>query len=151
MCQKSLFGHIRLHCKKLIANRTNHIVMPLRHFVIRRHLDKSDRIGIEPCYVPYNFGTTVSIALYWIIAPKFSCQSFLCAKLKQLFRKYSMMTQRRIETHSTSLCQYDLICPDGDVWHNGEVALRYDLSYWQLAVCNAIWYVQMATFGTSAQ
>ena len=32
MCQKSLSGHIRLSCKKLIAGRTNRIVMhTLRH------------------------------------------------------------------------------------------------------------------------
>ena len=31
------------------------------------------------------------------------------AQLKQLFRNHPMMIQRRSETHSTSLCQYDLI------------------------------------------
>ena len=34
------------------------------------------------------------------------------AQLKQLLQKYPMMTQRRSETRSASLCQYDLIRPD---------------------------------------
>ena len=50
------------------------------------------------------------------------------ALLKQLFRKYPMITSRRNETHSTSLCHYDLICLDEDVRHSDAVALRHDLS-----------------------
>ena len=42
--------------------------------------------------------------LYWSVAPKLSRQIFFRAQLKQLFQKYPMMTQRRSETHSTSLC-----------------------------------------------
>ena len=45
----------------------------------------------------------------------FTAKYFLCAELKQLFRKYSIMTQWRSATHSMSLCQYNLICLDGNV------------------------------------
>ena len=41
MRQNSLSGHIRSFGKKLIASRTNRIVMPQRRCVIRRRLDKS--------------------------------------------------------------------------------------------------------------
>ena len=82
-----------------------------------------------------------------VLHQNFPANLFSCAKLKQLFRKYPMMIQRRSETHGTFPCQYDLICPDDDVWHNGAVALRYDLSYWQSAFCYTIWYIQTATFG----
>ena len=51
LCHNLLSGQIRSYCKKLIASRTNRIVMPLRRCVIRPRLDKSDRIGIETCYV----------------------------------------------------------------------------------------------------
>ena len=37
--------------QKLIASWTNRIVMPLRRCIIRRPLDKSDRIAIETCHV----------------------------------------------------------------------------------------------------
>ena len=113
----------------LIASRTNRFVMhrnapvaPLRRCVITCCLDKLDRIGIETCYVfhlfhcaPVSpsdiFETAVSIAFNWSIPPKLSRQMFFRVQ-NQLFRKYPMMTQRRSETHSTSLCQYDLISPD---------------------------------------
>ena len=81
-----------------------------------------------------------------------------CAKLKQLFQKYPMMRLRRSETHSTSLCLYDLICPDGDVWHIGAVqqlacnlciAIGFSCCWQQFFI--AIWFVQTATNDTSAQ
>ena len=64
-----LFGPIRSYCKKLIVSKANQITMPLRRCVMRRRLDKSDRIGIGTCYVfhcaivPSSdiFGTAVSI------------------------------------------------------------------------------------------
>ena len=137
--------------KSLIASKTNRTVMcrnvplaPMRRCVITCCLDKSDRIGIETCYVFHCtavsssdiFGTAVSIVLYWSIAPKLSRQIFFRVRLKQLFRKYPMMTRRRSGTHSTSLCQNDLICPDSKLCHSGAFeqlarfyALRYDLSY----------------------
>ena len=82
----------------------------MRRCAITRCLDKSDRIGKETCYVFYCaavsssdiFKTVVSIVLYWSIAPKLSRQILFRAQ-KELFRKYPMMTQRRSETHSTSL------------------------------------------------
>ena len=85
-------------------------VAPMRRSVITCCLDKSDRSGIDTCYVFHCaavsssdiFGTAVLNAFYWSIAPKLSRQIFFRAQ-KHLFRKYPMMTQRRIETHST--CQ----------------------------------------------
>ena len=64
--------------------------MPLRLCVIRRPLDKSDRIGIEKCYVFHYaavsssdiFGTAVSTVLYWSIAPKISRQFFFVRTLR---------------------------------------------------------------------
>ena len=57
LCHNLLSGQIRSYCKTPYcianANRKNRIVMPLRRCVIRRRLDKSDRIGIEMCYVFY--------------------------------------------------------------------------------------------------
>ena len=50
-CHNLLSGHIIAYCEKLISSRTNQIAMPLRRCVIRRRLDKSDRIGIETCFV----------------------------------------------------------------------------------------------------
>ena len=122
--------------QKLIASRTNRIVMPLRR------LDKSDRIVIKFYYAAVSssdiFGTAVSIALYWSSAPKLSRQSFFVRKIETVFRKFPMMTQLRSETPSTFLCQYHLICPDGDVRHNSAVALRYVLPYWQSVFCITI-------------
>ena len=137
--------------------------MPLRRCVVRCCLDKSDRIGIKTCYVFHFaavsssdiFGTAVSIVIYWSIAPKLSRQIFFARKIETAVPKlYPKMTQRRSETHGTSLCQsdyimirlvllaisflqYDLICPDSNFLHIGVVkqlarlyALRYDLSYY---------------------
>ena len=124
LCHNLLSRQIRSYSKTLFVYRIDCIVMPLRRYVIRSPCDKSDRIGIETCYVFHCaavsssdiFGAPASIALYWGIALKnFFVNLFSCAKFKQLFQKYPMMTQRRSETHTTSLCQYDLICPDGDV------------------------------------
>ena len=64
--------------------------MPLRRCVIRRRIDKSDRIGIETCYEFHCVaassldisGTDASIALYLDIAPTLSRQFFSCAKFK---------------------------------------------------------------------
>ena len=90
-----LSGQIRSYCKKLDCCRTNRIVMhryvkvaPMRQCVITCCLDKSNRIGIETCYVLHCaavslsdiLGTAVSIALYWSIAPKLSHQSFFRAQ-----------------------------------------------------------------------
>ena len=80
----------------------------------------------------------------------FPINFFSCAKLKQLFRKYPMVTQGCNETNSLSLFQYDLICPDGNLWHNGAMTLRYDLSCWQSAFCNPIWFVITPNYGTTA-
>ena len=46
-----LSEQIRSYCKKLITSWTNRIAMQLRRCLICRHLDKSDRIGIETCCV----------------------------------------------------------------------------------------------------
>ena len=51
LCHNLLSGQIRSYCKTPIACRINRIVMPLRRCVIRRRRDKSDRIGVETCYV----------------------------------------------------------------------------------------------------
>ena len=45
----------------------------------------------------------------------FFANSFYYTQLKQLFRKYPMTTQWRNETHSTSLCLYDLIYSDVNI------------------------------------
>ena len=118
-------------------------VAPMRRCVITCCLGKSDRIGLETCYL-FNcaavsssdiFGTAASIMLYWSIASKLFREIFFRAQ-KQLFRKFPMITKRRSEKHCTSLCHCDLICPDSKLWHIGALeqlpqiyALRYDLSY----------------------
>ena len=87
LCHNLLSREIRSYCKKLIAGRTKSIVIPLRRCVIRRRLDKSDRIDIETCYVFHCatvsssdiFGIAVSIALYRSVAPKLSRHSFFGA------------------------------------------------------------------------
>ena len=64
--------------------------MPLRRGVIRRRLNKSHRIGIDTFYVfrcaaaslSDIFGTAVTIALSWSIAPKFSRQSFFVREVE---------------------------------------------------------------------
>ena len=63
--------------------------MPLRGCVIRRRLDKSDRIDIETCDVFHCatvssdiFGTAVSIARNSSVASKLSSQSFFVSKIK---------------------------------------------------------------------
>ena len=117
LCHNLLSKQIRSYCKKLIASGTNRIVMPLRRCVIRCRLGKSDRIGIETCYVfhcaavssSYIFGTAVLI----LRTKKDLAGKVQYSNKAQLNRKYTMMTQRRIETHCTSLGQYDLISPDG--------------------------------------
>ena len=56
ICQKSQSGHNRSYCKKLLASKTNLIVMHrhiLRYCFLHRCLDKSDRIGIETCSAFY--------------------------------------------------------------------------------------------------
>ena len=80
-------------------------IRKLRRFVTRRCLDILERIGIETYHVFHCaavsssdiFGTAVSTALYWSIAPKLYRHLFSCVKLKQLLPKYPMMTQQRIE------------------------------------------------------
>ena len=90
-------------------------VAPMRRCVITCCLDKSDCFGIETCYVFHCaavssldiFGTTDS-------APEKNLAGSLGAILHPSIIKTAvpMMTQRRSETHSTSICQYDLICLD---------------------------------------
>ena len=69
LCYNLLPGQIRSYCKKLIPAWKNRITKPLRRCVTHRRLHRSDRIGIETCYVfhcaavlsSYIFGTAVSI------------------------------------------------------------------------------------------
>ena len=74
----------QIDCKKLIASRTNRIVMPLRSCVTRCLLDKSDCVGVETCYVFHyaavlssdTFGTAVSILRTTKdLAEKFRCNN----------------------------------------------------------------------------
>ena len=82
----------------------------MRRCVITCCLDKSDRIGIDKCYVFHCsavsssniFGTAVSIVLYWNISPKLSRQIFFRAQ-KQLLQKYPMMTQWRNEIQKNEI------------------------------------------------
>ena len=91
LCHNMLSEQIRSYCKSLIASRTNRIAIPLRRCVMRRRLDKSDRIGIETCHVFHCatvssldiFGTTVSIVLYWSIALKLSHEFFFVRKIER--------------------------------------------------------------------
>ena len=130
--------------------------MPLRRCVIRHPSDKSDRIDIQTCYVFHYvavpssdiFETAVSIALHWSIAPNFSTNLFLFTKLKQLVRKYPMMAQRRSQTYSTSLCQYDQICPEMEqLTRNLCILIRFVLLAISFLQCNLIcrdgdfWYI----------
>ena len=71
--------------------------MSLRRCVIRRRLDKSNRIGTETCNVFHCtavslsdiFGKAVSIALNYSIAPKLSSQSFFKSKIETAVPKTS--------------------------------------------------------------
>ena len=137
--------------KGLVASRTNSIVMhryvpvaPLRRCVITCCLDKSDRIDIETCGVFHYAAVIIGYfqnSCFNCVLLKYCTYTFppifFRAPLKQLFQKYPVIIQRRSETHSKSLCVYDLICPDSDFWHIGALkrlarlyALRYDLSCW---------------------
>ena len=52
------------------------------------------------------------------------------------------------------LWQYNLICPDSDLWNNSAMkwhSLWYDLSYWRSAFCSTIVIVQPVTFETLAE
>ena len=72
-------------------------VAPMRRCVITCCLHKSYRIGIETCYMFHCaavsssdiFGTALSIALYWSIAPKLSRQSYFVRKIKTAIPKIS--------------------------------------------------------------
>ena len=91
---------------KTVAVWTNRIVMfryvtvaPMRRCVRTGCLDKSDRIGMETCYMFHcaavsssdTFGIAVSMALYWSIAPapKLSRQSFFVRKIETAVPKIS--------------------------------------------------------------
>ena len=71
--------------------------MPLRCYVIHGHLDKSDHIGLEMCYVFHCavvslsdiFEAAVSVALYWSIAPKLSHQCFIVLEIETAVPKLS--------------------------------------------------------------
>ena len=122
--RRSLSGQIRSYCKKLVASRTNRIVMknccqqpdkcivmPLRRCVIRCRLDKSNRIGKETCMcftAPLHNHRIFSVQLFrlrftGVLHLSFPANLFSCAKLKQLLRKYPTMTQRRSETQHVSM------------------------------------------------
>ena len=79
-----LSGQIRSYCKTLIANKTNRIVMPLRRCVIRRRLEKSDRIG-------YRDVLCVSLRFSVIIGNFRNCFNF--ANEKRLAGKFRCNNQ----------------------------------------------------------
>ena len=68
--------------------------MPLRRYVMRRHLNKSDRIGIETCYALYYAAVSSSDIVQTAVSVvrekidgKVQVQYFSKAQLKQLFRR----------------------------------------------------------------
>ena len=71
------------------------LCVSLRRCVISRRLDKSDRIGVKTCYVFHCatvsssdiFGTSVSIAFIWSIAPKLFRQSFFVREIETAIPK----------------------------------------------------------------
>ena len=122
MCQKSLSEHIRLYCKKLIASRTNRIVMHRALLVallhccsICRYLGKSkpDRIGIV------------------------TCSAFHYADMSSnIFRSLSVEDIAAQWTRSTFLCQNDLICTDSGLWNNSSSETT------GTCLCITIWFNQ---------
>ena len=168
-----LSGQIRSYCKKLTASRTNRIVLqkhdccgtnrivvhkyvtvaPMRCCVITCCLDQSDRIGIEMCYEFHCaavsssdiFGTAVSIALYWSIAPKLSRQSFFVQKIKTAVQKNIRRRHSGPVKHIARLYANTIRFPYSKLRHSSALeqlsrvyALRYDLSYSNQAFCNPI-------------
>ena len=115
---KSLSGQIRSFCQ---LDKSYRNASPLLC-----HTSPSGQIRsywIETCHV-----VRCAVCHHWIFSEQLfqlryleycifpaNANLFSCAKLKQLFRKYPMMTQQRSEMHDTSLLQYDLICSEGDV------------------------------------
>ena len=88
-----------------------------------------------------------------------SCSVLHCAAVSSIETVLKIFDDRAAQwsTEHISL-PIDLICPHSDVWNSIAVkqlkrfcAFRYDLSYWQSAFYNAIWFLMTETFDISAQ
>ena len=100
LCHNLLSGQSDRIAKRRLPVRQ--IVILLRRCVIRRRLDKSDRLGIETYFAFYSTAPLCHHRIFsehrfdFADEKRFSgkLQYFSKAQLKQQFRKYPMMTPR---------------------------------------------------------